>query len=335
MHMGRVWRFYWMVPYPNTRMLWPNFRSPLMWDLLAITTYLLASTMYLFLPLIPDLAMARDRSKGWRKKFYRILALGFRGTENEWANLHAALNIFAFAILPVMFSVHTIVSWDFAVATRPGWNSTIFGPYFVIGALHSGIAAVAMVLIIVRSTMKNMKYFIRKEHFDALGKLMLIVSMGWAYFFFNDFMVQWYGGDEWTHLLLHWHEAGPAGWMWFAMLIFNIAIPWVILWNKRWRTNPLVLFIVGLLINVGMYFERYIIVPISLTINRSPFTWFEYKPGVEIYLTIGTFAFFILLYMIASKLIPLVPVWEVQEGQLSHSIRKIGKAELPSVSDLE
>ncbi len=183
--------------------------------------------------------MARDRSTGWRKKVYRVLALGFRGTESEWSHLHSALNIFAFAILPVMFSVHTIVSWDFAVATRPGWNSTIFGPYFVIGALHSGIAAVSMVLIVVRSTMKNMKYFIRKEHFNALGMLMLIVSMGWAYFFFNDFMVQWYGGDEWTHFLLHWHEAGTVGWMWFAMLIFNIAVPWLILWNKKWRTNPL------------------------------------------------------------------------------------------------
>jgi molybdopterin-containing oxidoreductase family membrane subunit len=316
-------------------MLWPNYRSPLNWDLLAITTYLLASTMYLFLPLIPDLAMARDHSSGWRKKLYRILALGFRGTESEWSNLHSALNIFAFAILPVMFSVHTIVAWDFAVATRPGWNSTIFGPYFVIGALHSGIAAVAMVLIIVRGTMKNMKYFIRKEHFNALGNLMLIVSMGWAYFFFNDYLVQWYGGDKWTHFLLHWHEAGPVGWMWFLMLIFNVAIPWAILWNKKWRSTPWLLFIVALLINVGMYFERYIIVPVSLGINRSPFTWGVYKPGVEIYLTIGTFALFILLYMIASKLIPLIPVWEVQEGMISHSIRKIGKAHVSSVSDLE
>ncbi|MFN2146169.1 MAG: NrfD/PsrC family molybdoenzyme membrane anchor subunit, partial [Anaerolineales bacterium] len=135
MHMGRVWRSYWLFPYPNERGLWPNFHSPLMWDFLAINTYLIASTMYLFLPLIPDLAMARDRSTGWRKKVYRVLSLGFRGTEKEWKHLHAALNIFAFAILPVMFSVHTIVSWDFAVSIRPGWNSTIFGPYFVIGAL--------------------------------------------------------------------------------------------------------------------------------------------------------------------------------------------------------
>lgn len=335
MHMGRVWLSYWMFPFPNQRQLWTNFHSPLMWDFLAINTYLLASTMYLFLPLIPDLAMARDRSTGWRKTFYRILALGFRGTEGEWTHLRHALGIFAFAILPVMFSVHTIVSWDFAVAMRPGWSSTIFGPYFVVGALHSGIAAVAMVLIVVRATMKNMKYFIRPEHFDALGKLMLIVSMAWAYFFFNDYMVQWYGGDKWTDALLHFHEAGPLGWMWFGMLVCNVAVPWLTLWNKKVRTTPGLLFTIGLLINVGMWFERYIIVPISLTINRMPFTWREYVPGVEIPLGIGTLAFFILLYMIASKLVPLVPVWEVQEGQMAHSLRKFGKETVVTVSDLE
>ncbi len=335
MHLGRVWRAYWMFPYPNARQMWPNFHSPLMWDFLAINTYLLASTMYLFLPLIPDLAMARDRSTGWRKTFYRILALGFRGTEGEWTHLRKALGIFAYAIIPVMFSVHTIVSWDFAVATRPGWNSTIFGPYFVIGALHSGIAAVAMVLVVVRATMKHMKYFIRPEHFDALGKLMLLVSMSWAYFFFNDYLVQWYGGDKFTETLLHFHEAGPLGWMWFAMLIFNIVVPWATLWNKKFRSNPTLLFIVGLLINIGMWIERYVIVPISLTITRMPFTWQEYKPGIEVVLSIGTLAFFILLYMIASRLVPLVPVWEVQEGQMAHSLRRIGRETVVVVSDLE
>jgi molybdopterin-containing oxidoreductase family membrane subunit len=335
MHLGRVWLTYWMLPFPNQRQLWPNFHSPLMWDLLAITTYLLASTMYLFLPLIPDLAMARDRSTGWRKNVYKVLAIGFRGTEGEWTHLRHAMNIFAFAIIPVMFSVHTIVSWDFAAATRPGWSSTIFGPYFVIGALHSGMGAVIMVLAIVRATMKNMKYFIRPEHFDAIGKLMLIISMGWAYFFFNDYIVQWYGGDKWTKELLHWHEAGPLGWMWFLMLIVNVAVPWLVLWNKKWRSNPWVVFVVGLLINVGMYIERYIIVPISLTINRQPFTWKLYQPGIEIPLSIGTLAFFILLYMLASKFIPLIPVWEVEEGQMAHEIKKFGRETVVSVSELE
>ncbi len=337
MHMGRVWLSYWLMPIPNQRGLWPNFHSPLSWDLLAITTYLLSSTMYLFLPLIPDLAMARDRTPDgtWQKTFYRVLALGFRGTEGEWTHLRNAMNIFAWAIIPVMFSVHTIVSWDFAAATRPGWSSTIFGPYFIVGALHSGMGAVAMVLAVIQSRMKHMKYFIRGEHFEGLGMLMLLVSMAWAYFFFNDYMVQWYGGDKWTQQLLHFHEAGPLGWMWFAMLVFNVAIPWVTLWNKKWRSNPWLLFTVGLLINVGMWFERYIIIPISLTINRMPFTWRMYTPGVEIYLGIGTVAFFILLYMGASRLIPLIPVWEVQEGQMAHSLKTYGRETVVTVSELE
>jgi molybdopterin-containing oxidoreductase family membrane subunit len=245
------------------------------------------------------------------------------------------MGIFAFAILPVMFSVHTIVSWDFAAATRPGWSSTIFGPYFVIGALQSGIAAVAMVLVVIRATMKNMTYFIRAEHFDALGKLMLIISMTWAYFFFNDYLVQWYGGDAFTKILLHWHEAGPLGWVWMLMLIANVAIPWLLLWNKKVRTTPWAIFVIGLIINIGMWCERYVIIPISLTINRMPFTWRLYQPGIEIALSIGTLAFFILLYVIASRLIPLVPVWEVQEGQMAHSLRRVGKVTVPTVSELE
>jgi Ni/Fe-hydrogenase subunit HybB-like protein len=334
-HVGRVWLAYWMFPFPNQRGLWPSFHSPLEWDFLAINTYLLASTMYLFLPLIPDVAMARDRSTGWRKPFYRILALGFRGTEGEWTHLRTAMNIFAFAILPVMFSVHTIVSWDFAAAMRPGWSSTIFGPYFVVGALHSGVAAVAMVLVVVRSTMKNMKYFLRPEHFDAIGKLMLIISMAWAYFYFNDYIVQWYGGDKWTKILMDFQEGGPMNSIWFTMLICNIVIPWMFLWSKKVRRTPWAMFVIGLFINIGMWCERFVIIPMSLTINRMPFTWRMYKPGIEVPLGIGTLAFFILLYMIASRLIPLVSVWEVQEGQMAHSLRKFGKESVVTVSDLD
>jgi len=336
MHLGRVWLVYWMFPIPNERTIWPDFHSPLMWDLMAITTYLLSSTMYLFLPLIPDLAMARDRTEGgWKKIFYKILALGFRGTEGEWKNLTTAMNIFAFAIIPVMFSVHTIVSWDFAMATRPGWSSTVFGPYFVIGALHSGMAAVAIVLFLLRSTMKHYKYFIRPEHFNTMGMLMLLVSMAWAYFYFNDYIVPWYGGDKWDKLVQEYTEKGPLAYLWFTMLIVNIVIPWATLWNKKWRETPWLLAIVGLLINVGMYIERYLIIPVGVTINRMPFTWRQYYPRIEIPMTIGTFALFLLLYMLASRLIPLIPVWEVQEGQEAHMIRKMGKAEISTLSDME
>jgi molybdopterin-containing oxidoreductase family membrane subunit len=201
-----------------------------------------------------------------------------------------------------------------------------------------------MVVITVRATMKNMTYFVRPEHFDALGKLMLIISMAWAYFFFNDYMVQWYGGDSFTDSLLHFHEAGPGGWVWFLMLITNILVPWLVLWNKQWRRNPWILFTVGLLANVGMWAERFIIVPVSLQINRVPFMWghgvkifretFPYV-SVEIPIFIGSVAFFVLLYMLASKFIPLVPVWEVQEGQMAHSIRRYGKEPVITVAELE
>ena len=336
MHLGRVWLTYWMFPIPNERQIWPDFHSPLMWDLMAITTYLLCSTMYLFLPLIPDLAMARDRTEGgWRKVFYRILALGFRGTEGEWKNLVTAMNIFAFAIIPVMFSVHTIVSWDFAMASRPGWSSTVFGPYFVIGALHSGMAAVAIVLFLLRSTMKHYKYFIRKEQFNTIGMLMLLVSMAWAYFYFNDYLVPWYGGDVWDKLVQEYTEKGPLWYLWYTMLFCNIVVPWAVLWNRKWRETPWLLAIVGFFINIGMYLERYIIIPVGVTINRMPFTWRQYEPRIEIPMTIGTFALFLLLYMLASRLIPLVPVWEVQEGQEAHLLRKVGRTEVSTLSDLE
>jgi Ni/Fe-hydrogenase subunit HybB-like protein len=194
---------------------------------------------------------------------------------------------------------------------------------------------VAIVLFVMRSTMKHMDYFIRKEHFDALGKLMLIVSMAYAYFFFNDYIVQWYGGDRATDNLLHWLEEGKMSWMFYQLILFNIVLPWATLWSKKIRQTPWLLAIIGILINVGMYWERYLIVPVMLTINRMPFTWRLYQPGVEIFLTIGTFALFLLFYMIASRLVPLIPVWEVQEGQMTHTLRKVGKDHVPTISEFE
>jgi len=335
-HLGRVWVFYWMVPYPNARWLWPNFRSPLVWDFLAITTYLLSSTIYLYMPLVPDLAMARDRTKGWRHAVYKLLALGWRGTEAEWFRLRKAINIFAFAIIPVMFSVHTIVSWDFAVTQTVGWHSTIFGPYFIIGAILSGVSAVVMILYVLRSTMKHMDYFIRKEHFDGLGKLVLIFSMSWAYFFFNEYILHWYGGEADVRRLLTFHAEGPTAWVWYTMLICNVAIPWLTLWNKRIRTTPWLMFVITALINVGMYLERLTIIPLTLGHQRSMFDWNQYIPTVtDISIALGTLCLFIFLYLAASRLIPLVPVWEVQEGQMAHQLRQVGKTKVPSVTELE
>ena len=335
-HLGRVWVFYWIIPYPNQRWLWPNLHSPLVWDFLAINTYLISSTLYLFLPLIPDLAMARDRTTGWRHTLYRILALGWRGTEAEWTRIRKAINIFAFAIIPVMFSVHTIVSWDFAVSQVAGWHSTIFGPYFIVGAILSGVSAVVMILFLLRTTMPNMKYFIRNEHFDALGKLVLIFSMAWAYFWFNEYLLEWYGGEEAARQLLTFHARGPAAWVWYLMLIGNVAIPWLTLWSKKIRTTPWLMFIITTIVNLAMYAERYTIIPRTLGHQRLPFDWGLYNPRlIEVAISIGSLCFFMFLYVVASRIIPLVPVWEVQEGQEAHTLRKVGRAKVTSVSELE
>ncbi len=335
-HLGRTWRFYWMMPYPNQRWLWPNWRSPLLWDFFAINTYLIGSTLYLYLPLIPDMAMARDRSTGWRRAVYGLLALGWRGTEQEWKNLQKAIQIFAWAIIPVMFSVHTIVSWDFAVAMKLGWHSTIFGPYFIIGALLSGIAAVNVVLFTVRATTKNMRYFIRPEHFDALGKLLLIISLSWAYFFFNEFILEWYGGEHTIKEILKFYMFGDIAPVWWTMVTCNVFIPGLLLWNRKFRRTPWLMFIMGIVVNIGMFAERYVIVTGALSRNRFPFDWGWYEPKlVEISIVFGTFMLFLFLYTLAARFLPLIPVWEVEEGQHSHTWRRIGKAVLPAVSDLE
>ena len=177
--------------------------------------------------------MARDRSTGWRKTWFKVPALGFRGTEGEWRHLTTAMNIFAFAIIPVMFSVHTIVSWILH-GNASGLVLHGFWSVFRPRKLHSGMGAVAVVLFVMRYTMKHMDYFIRKEHFDALGKLMLIVTFAYTYFFFNDYIVQWYGGDRATDNLLHWLEEGPMAWMFYQLLLFNLAIPALTLWNKKY-----------------------------------------------------------------------------------------------------
>ncbi|RMF26890.1 MAG: polysulfide reductase, partial [Chloroflexi bacterium] len=252
-----------------------------------------------------------------------------------WSHLQKAIVIFAFVIIPVMFSVHTIVSWDFGMTRVVGWHSSIFGPYFVTGAIFSGVSAVATVLLLVRKTM-HLDYFLREEHFDALGKLVLVFSFAWTYFFFADYLTEWYGGEAVGHQLLTLQAHGPVAPLWYTMLVTNILIPWLTLWNKKVRTSPTGLLLVTLGVNVGMYIERYIIVAGFLTRNRSPFDWGVYNPSpVELLISIGSLSLFILLYALVSRLIPLVPVWEVHEGQIAHTLRRIGRTLVPSVAEME
>ncbi len=334
-HVGRVWVAYWIAPYPNQRGLWPNYHSPFLWDEMAIATYLVGSTLYLFLPLIPDLAMARDHLKGWRYRLYRALSLGWTGTERQWQNLHTAIKIFSIAIIPVMFSVHTIVSWDLAMTKAIGWRSSIFAPYFIVGAVFSGLSAAITVLIIARSSMK-LQYFIRREHLDGLARLVLIFSFIWTYFFFADFLMEWYGGDAAGHALTELLTQGAMAPFWYTMLFFNIVVPCLTLWNKRVRNSPIALLLITLGINIGMYLERYIIVTGFLQRNHLPFNWGDYSPSVvEISIVTGSLAAFLLLYALLSRLIPLIPIWEVREGQIAHGLKRVGATTLKTVTELE
>ncbi len=324
-HLGRVWKAYWLFPYPNERQLWPSYHSPLVWDLTAILTYLSCSVLFVYLSAIPDLAMARDQAQGWRQSFYRWLSFGWRGTETEWANHETAMNIFSYAIIPVMFSVHTIVSWDFAMALQPTWHSSIFGPYFVVGALFSGVGAVIIALIIARKGL-HLEYFLRPEHFDGMAKLLLVLSLAWDYFYFNDMIVSWYGQEPVEKVIAETLTTGWAAPMFYLMLFSNTLAP-IALCFQRVRASMLGLFIVALLVQVGMYLERVLIVAVSLGQNWLPFSWGYYTLRLpETLITIGAFALVAFCFFAISRLLPLVPLWEVQEGHLLHSLRRIGRA---------
>lgn len=333
-HLGRVWKFYWMVPYPNNRFMWPNFQSPLMWDMVAIFTYLIGSGLYLFLALIPDMAMVRDHTSGWRYKLYRTLALGWRGTEAEWHKLHRALSIFSVAIIPIFLSVHSIVSWDFAVTIQPRWHSTVFAPYFVVGAIYSGLAALASILVIVRTGMK-LQEFLRAEHFDALGKLVMIAGMGWTYLWFAGFIVEWYGKEPIVRELLHEELTGRLAPLFYLQMTANL-LPILLLVFRKVRTTPVFLLAATLLVNVGMFTERVLIVVGNLERNYLPFNWGTYRPTwVEVSIVSMTFAGFALLYMLFSRIVPYVPVWEIKEGRLRYTLRRIGRLLIPTAAEIE
>src|ERR1700692_3515227 len=193
-HLGRAWRFYWLIPYPNSRLLWPNFRSPLLWDLTAILTYVTGSAIYLYLPLIPDMAQLAEHNVPWRRKLYRALSLGWTGSDREWQALERAIKLMSCIILAVAISVHTVVAWDFAMSIAPMWHSTIFGPYFVVGAIFSGIAALLLVMGRLRRAL-GLELYLTKHHFNNLSKLLLLMSLLWFYFTFAEYLTAWYGNE--------------------------------------------------------------------------------------------------------------------------------------------
>jgi len=313
-HLGRPWLFFWLVPYPSERMIWPNFQSPLVWDFFAINTYLTGSVLFLLLPLIPDFALLRDRTAGMRQKIYTALALGWRGTPKQWRRLESAMTIMAVVILPVAVSVHTIVSFDFSMAPVPMWHSTIFGPYFVAGAIFSGIAALILVMAALRKAL-HLQAFLLPLHFDNLGKLLLMMSLLWAYFVFAERLTTWYGNDP-SELAVFWAtQRGTYAPLYWTMVACNLVIPVCLLSISRLRTiTGCAIASVSALI--GRWIERFLIIVPALGHKYLPYSWGTYRPQpVEVVITVSTFAAMVLLYALFSKIAPVISVWELRAGE--------------------
>jgi molybdopterin-containing oxidoreductase family membrane subunit len=311
-HLGRVLKFYWLIPYPNERLLWPNFRSPLLWDLTAIFTYMTGSVLYLYLPLIPDLAQLATRSHGWRRRMYRLLSLNWVGSDRQWHALERAMKLMAGIILAIAVSVHTVVSWDFAMAIAPMWHSTIFGPYFVAGAIFSGIAALVLVMAALRRFL-HLENYLRPLHFENLGKLLLLMSLVWAYFTVAEHLTVWYGNEPAEYAVLESRIYGKFAPFFWGMVVLNFVIPFILLGIRRLRSIQTVA-ICGATVLIGMWIERFLIVVTTLSRPHLAPAWGAYAPTwVEISITAGTFAGMILLYLIFSKLFPVIAIWEYED----------------------
>jgi molybdopterin-containing oxidoreductase family membrane subunit len=310
-HLGRPWLAWWLIPYPSERGLWPNFRSPLAWDFFAINTYLLSSVLFLLLPVIPDFALIRDRTNGWRKRIYGWLSVGWQGTPKQWHRLESAMHIMALAIIPVAVSVHTIVSFDFSMAVVPGWHTAIFGPYFVAGAIFSGIAALIIAMAILRRLLKLEAYLL-PLHFENLGKLLLLMSLLWGYFVFNERLVAWYGNSPHEMTVFHSTQSGKYAPLFWTMVLCNFVIPFPLLAIKRLRSvTTAVIASIGVV--AGMWLERFLIIVPSLSQKSTPYSWGSYFPQwPEIVIMISAFAAMALLYLLFSKFVPIISIWELK-----------------------
>jgi molybdopterin-containing oxidoreductase family membrane subunit len=311
-HVGRVYlAAYWMAPLPNTNSLWVNFRSPLIWDIFAISTYLTVSLLFWYMGLLPDLGSLRDRAKGIKRFVYGILSFGWTGTLRQWHHYEAGYGFLAALATPLVLSVHSIVSWDFAMSIQPGWHTTIFPPYFVAGAILSGTAMVYNLVVPIRK-MFNLEGFIRKEHLDSLLKLTLLTSSLVFYAYAIEFFVAWYSGSFYEWEVFKNRAIGPYSFYFWVMVFCNCVFP-LLFWSKRMRNNITVAMIVCFLINVGMWFERYNIIVSSLVEDFVPGSWGHYEPSMsEMLITFGSFGWFFMWLLIFTKFFPFVSMSELK-----------------------
>ncbi len=311
-HLGRVWNMHWVIPYYSDRGIWPNFRSPLVWDAFAITTYLTGSVLFLYIGMIPDLAICRDNTTGWRKRLYTFMSVGWRGDDRQWRNFRKTYLLMACFLIPLAVSVHSIVAADFAMAIMPGWHVTSFPPYFVSGALYSGCAAIITLFVLLR-------YFFKFEQYmtlpilDKTCKLTFAIAMVWSYLNLIEFASVWYGHDIPSKEVLIAKFTGPYSPFFLGMLFCGSVLPFTLAFEKI-RRNPALLLPISIFLNVGMWLERYMIVAPTLSLSYHPWSWDVMWPGwVEWGIVFGSFGWFGLLFLIFVKVFPSVSMYEVKE----------------------
>jgi Ni/Fe-hydrogenase subunit HybB-like protein len=312
-HLGRPWFAYWLFPYPNQRHLWVNFRSPLMWDVFAVSTYLIVSSIFLVVGIVPDAAALRDASRGWRRRFYAVFAAGWKGTDEEWRHYARAYLYFAAFATPLVFSVHSVVSWDFAVSILPGWHSTIFPPYFVAGAIFSGIAMVITLLIPIRHAL-HLEELITPWHLDMTSRLILLTSLIVTYSYIIEAVLAFRAGSGPERSIILYRATGDFAPLFWTMVACNCVFP-LLLFFRRMRTSTGALLAICILVNVGMWLERFLIIVTSLSHERIPFDWWGlYRPTfIEAGITFGAFGWFFFWFLIFIRLLPTVSISEMKE----------------------
>jgi Ni/Fe-hydrogenase subunit HybB-like protein len=312
LHLGRPWLFYYLIPYPSTMNVWPQFRSPLIWDFFAVSTYFTISLIFWYLGMIPDLASLRDRARARLVQVvYGILALGWRGSARHWQRYEQAYYLFAALATPLVVSVHSVVSADFAVGIVPGWHSTIFPPYFVAGAIYSGFAMVLTIAIPLRAVY-HFEDFVTRRHLDVMAKVMLATGLIVAYSYIIENFMAWYSGNIFEAALVLNRAFGPYGWLYWLLLLFNVGVL-QLLWFRRVRANLVLLFVVSLLINIGMWIERFVIVVGSLSQDFLPAAWGVFVPTFwDWSMLFGTLGLFTALMFLFVRLLPVIPAFEMR-----------------------
>jgi molybdopterin-containing oxidoreductase family membrane subunit len=312
-HTGRPWRAaYWLLPYPNANALWVNFRSPLLWDVFAVSTYGLVSFLFWYTGLIPDLATIRDRATNKIRKYaYGILALGWNGSNRAWSHYEKAYLLFAGLSTPLVLSVHSIVSFDFAVSVIPGWHTTIFPPYFVAGAIFSGMAMVTTLVVIMRK-MFRLQGVITERHLSVMNKITIATSLMVGYAYVIELFTAWYSGNVYEWYAMTNRALGPYRWGYWGMVACNVLIP-QLLWFRRIRRSPLLMYPIVILVNVGMWLERFVIIVTSLHRDYLPSSWDTFMPTwVDVGLFAGSFGLFLTLLLLFCRFLPSVTMSELK-----------------------